>query len=778
MSIQLSFRSPYISIDSFNDTEIAGFSVITGLNGSGKTHLLKAINEGAIAVKNIEPAEIIYYSYNDFVIHDGDPSGNQLLQQKRDGYNSKNESFNSRIYNERMNALNAFDFSIKVGDARFSFESFYHIVNFEILSNWSKDDCDFYDAKIQEHKNAGNPNAFFQELRPNQIEFLQAIGTYHPIADIKLFLSTIKQFKAKVDAFHLIRNSGYSKKLLDWNVQELSTLSGIGNDIFENIWNNELRIKLSGGLALFIDALSNIPNPTSYHQIENLIALKKELWELFEEMEEHFIQTISPGTLNIIKGINGSDRILEHVTTESGFLNLHEISVAEKQYQFQKISNDFSEFQHSKGKPAHFLSEDDFFSTYGDSPVNILNKVLIEYDCNGYEFKQSELPSSFGIDISQQHIQVNLFNKKGGYYTNLDSLSSGERTLLALSFTIFKLRRRKVIAKLFLLDEVDSALHPSMAKRLLNVLYNLFHKELMINLIISTHSPSTVAFAPKDSIFVMKRDGDQRLSSTSRDRALSELTSGVPSFSINYENRRQVFVESQYDVQFYESLYNIYKGQLDSEISLNFISSGDTATNSNGIGISNCEQVQKITSILRQTGSRFAWGIVDWDLNTTKPAEEFVKVLGFESRYSMENYLLDPLLIGILLLREKFVEPTFFGFEETVRIFDILIFNASQLQQMIDTVLQKLVIENKNAQQSLRPYQIIDGTELSLPNWFCEHQGHKLEEKYLSAFPKLNEIKKKKEATLKQAVIDKVIADFPNLAPIDLLDILKQVQEV
>lgn len=145
------------------------------------------------------------------------------------------------------------------------------------------------------------------------------------------------------------------------------------------------------------------------------------------------------------------------------------------------------------------------------------------------------------------------------------------------------------------MDELDSALHPLMSKRLINVLHNYFYKTLGIKIIISSHSPSTIAFSPDDSLYIIKKgDANKLIHHVSKDEALKELTIGVPSFSINYENRRQIFVESKYDTEYYNLLYDIFKNYLNKEISLNFIASGDVRKNGSGQGISSCDVVKKL----------------------------------------------------------------------------------------------------------------------------------------------------------------------------------------
>ena len=91
---------------------------------------------------------------------------------------------------------------------------------------------------------------------------------------------------------------------------------------------------------------------------------------------------------------------------------------------------------------------------------------------------------------------------------------------------------------------------------------------------------------------------EPRIVKTNKDKAISILTSGVPSLSITYENRRQVFVESKYDVIFYEKIYQKIKHKLEEEISINFISSG---VGGNG----NSAQVVDVVTQVSGYGNKF-----------------------------------------------------------------------------------------------------------------------------------------------------------------------------
>ena len=777
----LKFNSAYQSITSLEETEINDFAVITGLNGSGKTHLLNAIHNGQVNIEGIDLSEIIFYNYNDFTIHNADPITDVQIQSKQNAFQNKSSTFSQRLNTFRSQVINSFQLVLTIGGMQLGEYSFQHIPDSERLLNWSEEDFEVYEQKRNVIDSTFN-GEFIRTLNPHQTQFFEKIGIYSPLEDIRKTIKEILDFKVEADAMQMLRSNGFNLDISNWNEQELK-------DIFsdfivaENKYNYLGMLYSLEGMPLINDHLMNfLKMLLSLHgehiqiSLDWCLSIKSKISELYERLEKHLETNLDPQILNIIKGINGN--ILSPINAESVFLNLYDIKQAEKQYQIQKKQNEYAGYEKNYlNKAVHHLSEEEFLKHHGESPVDTLNRVLNEYDCNGYEFKQTEIHYTFGQDVQSQGIDICLYNKTGNYTTTLDALSSGERTLLALAFTIYKLKRRKAVARLFLMDEIDSALHPSMSKRLLNVLYNLFHKEMNINMIISTHSPSTVAFAPPESTYIMRRDQSPRLISASKDAALSELTAGVPAFSINYENRRQVFVESPNDVSFYEAIESIYKDQLNPDISLNFISSGDAQKDKNSQPKSNCTQVIKITGLLRKGGNKFIWGIIDWDLENTE-TNDGVKVLGMNHRYSTENFFLDPLLMAILLWKDKYVEPNFLHQSDDTKYYDVNGFSQDELQQMINAVIEHIKPHLDETIQGEHTYQTHNGMTLSLPESYTRHQGHKLEEIYLKVFPKLNEIKRGDESALKLAIIKKVIADFRNLAPQDLVDILKNVQEV
>ena len=64
--MRLEFRSNYLSIDGFDPVETGDFAVITGVNGSGKTHLLRAIRNGSVSADAIGTDKIVFFDLFEF----------------------------------------------------------------------------------------------------------------------------------------------------------------------------------------------------------------------------------------------------------------------------------------------------------------------------------------------------------------------------------------------------------------------------------------------------------------------------------------------------------------------------------------------------------------------------------------------------------------------------------------------------------------------------------------------------------------------------------------
>src|SRR5258708_37168496 len=65
--MNLRYKENYKSIETpFSEIDLPNFVVLTGKNGSGKTHLLREIKEGKFLIDNLDKREILYLNYLDF----------------------------------------------------------------------------------------------------------------------------------------------------------------------------------------------------------------------------------------------------------------------------------------------------------------------------------------------------------------------------------------------------------------------------------------------------------------------------------------------------------------------------------------------------------------------------------------------------------------------------------------------------------------------------------------------------------------------------------------
>ena len=191
-------------------------------------------------------------------------------------------------------------------------------------------------------------------------------------------------------------------------------------------------------------------------------------------------------------------------------------------YYEKYLRNRFNRWQNEQdGLNLRAVSDDEFLSTYGEKPWRVVSEILRSFDSLDYDVISPE-----GLDVFGSY-QVKLRSKSNPeLVVDFSSLSSGEQVLLALVAAVYKVSSDNHFPGLLLLDEIDASLHPSMMKNLLYVVQEIFLKR-KVAVILVTHSPTTVAFAPEESVFLMQRRGTHpRLSKATRGDALSVLTEG------------------------------------------------------------------------------------------------------------------------------------------------------------------------------------------------------------------------------------------------------------
>jgi ABC-type uncharacterized transport system ATPase component len=580
----------------------------------------------------------------------------------------------------------------------------------------------------------------------------------------------------------------------------LTGINGAGKtQLLHAIAHNQLKVTDDNGLDLnqikYVTSQSLSPNESSIVTREQLNASPQNLWDKYNSYLQGKINNPDITLANIFGNdllqLRIIERISEYAKKDIGKLNFDDIfnyfpanfdawivpdifhqnfSSLFKRYQVKFDDNNYQQFRSKSNdcEEISFLTEEKFLETFGEVPWDFVNSIIAEAELD-YHFSS---PANSHRDVP---FELKLVNNINGTEIKFEDLSSGEKVIMSLALALCNSNFDVEFPKVLLMDEPDASLHPSMSKQFLNVINNVFVEEKKIKVIITTHSSSTVALAPENTIFIVNKTG-QRVEKVSKDKALKILTAGVPSFSVNYENRRQVFVESPNDVLFYEKIYQRLSSYLNPEISLSFIPSGDSRTDKNGIPVANCDQVKKIVKLLRDAGNNFVWGIIDWDLKNQ--SANFVEVLGNGNRYNIESYLFDPILISALLLREKIISREDLDLSNNQTYSDFKYFSQVQLQKISDFSVNKISSQVKSDDKSMVKTKLLNEIEIEISRWYLHFQGHELEEMFLTVFPKLEDIRKRKEELLKIAIIEKIIDDMPGLISIDLFDIYSKLQTI
>ncbi len=431
------------------------------------------------------------------------------------------------------------------------------------------------------------------------------------------------------------------------------------------------------------------------------------------------------------------------------------------EYQENYTTNQFKKFLNSQGENHRTLSEEDFVTRYGVAPWVFVNNIL--------EIAKLNFRINAPDKFDQRPYEPNLVDQITGIRVKFNDLSSGEKILMSFALCLYYAKDNRQIVEypqVLLFDEIDAPLHPSMTQSLLRTIETVLIGQHKIKVILTTHSPSTVALAPEESLYVMRKGELSRLAKTSKDSSLSILMEGVPALSMNYENRRQVFTESHYDAEFYEGIYEKLKSHLTPEISLTFIAAG-------GAKNGGCAHVRDVVKKLHDGGNKTVFGIIDWD--STNSSTDRVKVLGEGLRYSIENYILDPILLAAFLFRERFVSRDDFKLTEEETHLDFARFDNSKLQGIANFVVNKVQqkLPNGIAADSIE-CRYVGGRSIQVPRWYITMQGHDLEGLLKTVFGELNRFHR--EGDLKRAIIEKVLDDLRSLIPDCFLKAFSSIQ--
>lgn len=401
------------------------------------------------------------------------------------------------------------------------------------------------------------------------------------------------------------------------------------------------------------------------------------------------------------------------------------------------------------------------------NPIKIFNKLCKDFET---EYRLPDLKSLRLPYIPQ------LENAQGDKVA-WSELSSGEQVLFRIICWLFYYQVDKSIyPKLLLLDEPDAHLTPKMIHKLIGNIQNVIVDKMDITVIMTTHSPNTVALCDEQALYELTKDAksNHNIIKISRHEALTKFSEGL---LFVQEDTRLVFVEGKDDLAFYQKLHSasiIWHG-LKTIPSMKFIAASAARPDHGG-----CTKVMEM--VPRFAGSSIqslVHGIIDND-NSNKP-QKGISVL---DRYSIESYLYDPLLIAAHLVnngKHKGLVKSMDTLEtgEHVR----LINTSGLLQQVVDEIIS-LLEANANAQKVIKTSGfcskkitvnwLIKGNKkpvsYTLPEWFIS-----LKKKDL-----LSNVMRDNSSPFKNLLSDGgqyIAIETMGAVPVDIFDELKLIQK-
>jgi len=287
--------------------------------------------------------------------------------------------------------------------------------------------------------------------------------------------------------------------------------------------------------------------------------------------------------------------------------------------------------------------------------------------------------------------------------------------------------------------------------------------------VLTTHSPTTVALAPKGSTFVLE---NCRLEPIDNAAAVGRLTHGLPYLSIRHDSRIQVFVESEYDAKRFESVLGALQSSRLYEPAFDF-----SFTHFNKVkGKGGCADVLRLVPELRSAGADFVYGIVDSDGNKNE-ARDGVVVLGDHKRYSADNYFLDPVLLAAMSVLNSWSEPKHPGRNEMQLGNTGFLGGIEQLEATtVERVIQ--VVSSKVCPQSTATTQVsVAGTvdTFAMPNWWLETRGKDVFDKVAATFPALGKFDNNLENFARGVITDVVVRE-PGLLSKDVVDTFRSIE--
>ena len=503
-----------------------------------------------------------------------------------------------------------------------------------------------------------------------------------------------------------------------------------------------------------------------WNQLNNLIQSYRNSPQSYNNSFDNYINRYDSHSQRLMRywydvAENDVEKLTENLFYENYEISREDLFTSQigtifKLYQTRLDENKMNEVSNKEeGTSLPVLSKDQFEQKYGRKPWMVINEMMKTAHLP-YEV---EAPVRFRPSINY-HLQ--LIDKSRNLRIQVNDLSTGEKVLMSLALSIYSTEEQAARPDVLLIDEPDAPLHPEFSNYLIQAVKESIVDKSGVKVIITTHSPTTVAMAPEESVYQMDKELGKPIK-VSKQQAISLLTKDLDNMRVSIEDRRQIFVESKYDVGFYNRIHNCLLQNNTFQTVPFFLpaKSGDG---------SNCQDVKDIVNALRNHGNDLVYGVIDHDEHNQ--GNQYVRVVGGGNRYAIDNYIFDPIYVAFLLIREHIVKSEDMGVKSvTFTHLDTL--SHDELQKMISYVSSSLGFSDAD----VASYDVLNGETFEVSRSYFRIQGHELESKTIQKWPQLNGIKARHgDDYLKNYMLDNVITEYPQFIAQELKELFEQFE--
>ena len=141
--MKLHFNNKHLSISQFNPIELSNFTVLTGVNGSGKSHLLEAIELKYVTIEGIDNPNIVRFNYETFKLeNEGAYNAQAIAVEREAAWNYFEHHIKPSINSWRVNIGD--EYKTLTTKCEADNKSFWSVGNSEALKGYKQNVRNFF----------------------------------------------------------------------------------------------------------------------------------------------------------------------------------------------------------------------------------------------------------------------------------------------------------------------------------------------------------------------------------------------------------------------------------------------------------------------------------------------------------------------------------------------------------------------------------------------------------------------------------------------------------